>query len=292
MPAAWKPTRSCSKKIITDQRQIIAEHMNPDVAKVPQLWALFTEVQQYYDAGLKLPDDVTLLFCDDNVGDLRRLPTPEERKRSGGAGIYFHMDMHGGPFSYQWLNSSPLPKIWEQMNLAVEYGATRIWLANVGDLKPLEIPIEFWMRMGWNPAAFNRENIQEYEKRRAERDFGKDHADEIADIVAKYAKYNGWRKPDLLKPTTFSVVNYREAERVSQAWNDISARAQKLNDVIPAEQKDAYYQLVLHPSGGVWQSGRSLYCRPREITFLPSRAAPARMPRRLAFVSCSRKTKR
>jgi hypothetical protein len=98
------------EKIITDQRQILAEHLNPDVTKVPQLWALFTEVQQYYDAGLKLPDDVTLLFCDDNVGDLRRLPTPEERKRSGGAGIYFHMDMHGGPFSYQWLNSNPLPK--------------------------------------------------------------------------------------------------------------------------------------------------------------------------------------
>ena len=106
------------EKIITDQRQILAEHMNPDVTKIPQLWALFTEVQQYYDAGLKLPDDVTLLFCDDNVGDLRRLPTPEERKRSGGAGIYFHMDMHGGPFSYQWLNSNPLPKIQEQMNLA------------------------------------------------------------------------------------------------------------------------------------------------------------------------------
>jgi hypothetical protein len=236
------------EKIITDQRRILAEHMNPDVTKIPQLWALFTEVQQYYDAGLKLPDDVTLLFCDDNVGDLRRLPTPEERKRSGGAGIYFHMDMHGGPFSYQWLNSSPLPKVQEQMNLACEYGATRIWLVNVGDLKPLEIPLEFFIRMGWNPAAMTRDVVADYQRRWAGREFGPDHAAEIADIVSKYAKYNGIRKPDLLNPTVFSLVNYREAERFSAQWNDIMTRAQKLNDALPPEQKDAYYELVLHPT--------------------------------------------
>jgi hypothetical protein len=236
------------EKIITDQRQILAEHMNPDVTKIPQLWALFTEVQQYYDAGLKLPDDVTLLFCDDNVGDLRRLPTPEERKRSGGAGIYFHMDMHGGPFSYQWLNSNPLPKVQEQMNLAYEYGATRIWLVNVGDLKPLEIPLEFIIRMGWNPAAMTKDVVADYQRRWAEREFGFEHADEIADIVSKYAKYNGIRKPDLLNPTVFSLVNYREAELFSDQWSDIMTRAQKLSDVLPPEQKDAYYELVLHPT--------------------------------------------
>ncbi len=236
------------EKIITDQRQILAEHMNPDVTKIPQLWALFTEVQQYYDAGLKVPDDVTLLFCDDNVGDLRRLPTPEERKRSGGAGIYFHMDMHGGPFSYQWLNSDPLPKIQEQMNLACEYGATRIWLANVGDLKPLEIPLEFFIRMAWNPAAMTKDDVAQYQLRWAQREFGPEHAAEIADIVSKYAKYNGIRKPDLLNPTVFSLVNYREAENFSSKWNDIMTRAQKLNEVISPDQKDAYYELVLHPT--------------------------------------------
>ena len=236
------------EKIITDQRQILAEHLNPDVTKIPQLWALFTEVQQYYDAGLKLPDDVTLLFCDDNVGDLRRLPTPEERNRSGGSGIYFHMDMHGGPFSYQWLNSSPLPKIQEQMNLAVEYGATRIWIVNVGDLKPLEIPLEFFISYAWNPASLTKNDVANYQLRWAEREFGKEHAAEIADIVSQYAKYNGIRKPDLLNPTVFSLVNYREAERFSDGWNDIMNRAQKLSDALPPEQKDAFYQLVLHPT--------------------------------------------
>ena len=236
------------EKVITDQRQILAEHLNPDVTKVPQLWALFTEVQQYYDAGLKLPDDVTLLFTDDNVGDLRRLPTPEERNRCGGAGIYFHMDMHGGPFSYQWLNSSPLPKVQEQMNLAVQYGATRIWIVNVGDLKPLEIPLEFIIRMGWNPSSVTKDDVANYQLRWAQREFGQAHAAEIADIVSKYAKYNGIRKPDLLNPTVFSLVNDREAEQFSAGWNDIMTRAQKLNEVLPKEQQDAFYQLVLHPT--------------------------------------------
>jgi hypothetical protein len=236
------------EKIITDQRQILADHMNPDVTKIPQLWALFTEVQQYYDAGLKLPEDVTLLFCDDNVGDLRRLPTPEERKRSGGAGIYFHMDMHGGPFSYQWLNSNPLPKIQEQMNLAVEYGATRIWIANVGDLKPLEVPLEICIRKAWYPAAMTKDVVADYQRHWAEREFGAEHAAEITDIVSKYAKFNGIRKPDLLRPDTFSLVNFREAERFSEAWNDLMIRAQKLNALLPREQKDAYYELVLHPT--------------------------------------------
>jgi hypothetical protein len=234
--------------IIADQREIIARHVNPDPSKVPQLWALFTEVQQYYDAGLRVPDDVTLLFTDDNVGDLRRVLTPEERKRSGGAGVYFHMDMNGGPFSYKWINSNPLPKVWEQMNLAVQYGVDRIWIANVGDLKPLEIPLEFFIRMGWDPAQFSRDNIADYQKRWAEREFGKEHAAEIADIVARYAKYNNWRKPELVRPNTYSLVNYREAERVSQQWNEIVEKAETLYKVVPKEQRDAFYQLVLHPA--------------------------------------------
>lgn len=235
------------ERIIHDQRQILAEHMNTEPSKVPQLWALYTEVQSYYDAGLRVPDDVTLLFTDDNVGNLRRLPTPEERKRSGGAGIYFHMDMNGGPFSYKWLNSNPLPKIWEQMNLAHEYGANQIWIANVGDLKPLEIPIEFFLRMAWDPDALSKDKIADYQRRWAEREFGKEHAAEIADIVAKYAKYNGWRKPELLTSGTFSMTHYREGERVSAAWNDLLARAEKINEALPREQRDAFYELVLHP---------------------------------------------
>jgi hypothetical protein len=250
MPDAGGPeaNRKLLEKIIADQQDILRTVLNKkDLNDVPQLWALFTEVQQYYDAGLKLPDNVTLLFTDDNVGNIRRVPTPAERNRLGGAGIYFHMDMNGGPFSYKWLNSNPLPKVWEQMNLVHEYGANQIWIVNVGDLKPLEIPLEFFLRMGWDPDAVGKDKIADYQVKWATREFGPAHAAEIADLVAQYAKYNAMPKPERLRPTTYSLTNYQEAERISQAWNDLAARAQKLNEVIPADQKDAYYQLVLHP---------------------------------------------
>ena len=235
------------ENIITDQRQILREELHKDPATVPQLWALYTEVQKFYDAGMQVPDDMTLLFTDDNVGNLRRLPTPEEAKRGGGAGIYFHEDFHGGPYSYQWLNSNPLPKIWEQMNLANQYGANRIWIVNVGDIKPLEVPIEFFIRMAWDPQAMSKDKIAEWTLAWARREFGPEHAAEIADIVAKYAKYNGWRKPEQLRPETYSVLNYREAERVSAAWNDLVVRAEAIAKKLPADAQDAYYELVLHP---------------------------------------------
>ncbi|KQQ40067.1 hypothetical protein ASF61_04510 [Duganella sp. Leaf126] len=235
------------EKIIADQQRIITEQSGVDQRQVPQLWALFTEVQQYYDAGLTVPDNVTLLFTDDNVGNLRRLPTPAERARPGGAGIYFHMDMNGGPFSYKWLNSNPLPKIWEQMNLANAYGAHQIWIANVGDLKPLEVPIEFFLRMAWDPSAISKDQIGAWTERWAAREFGAEHAVEIAALVAHYAKYSAWRKPELVRPDTFSLTDYREAERVSAAWGELNRRAVLLKEKLPARQQDAYYQLVLHP---------------------------------------------
>ncbi len=236
------------ERIVADQRKLIASAVNPDVTKVPQLWTLYKEVADYYAHGMKVPDDVTLLWCDDNWGNIRRLPTPAERKRSGGAGIYYHFDYVGSPRSYKWLNTNPLPKIWEQMNMASEYDANRVWVVNVGDLKPMELPIEFFLRMAWNPKALPKEKIADFTRRWAEREFGKEYATEIADIVSKAAKYSAWRKPELLEPTTFSLTNYQEAERVLTAWQAITARAEKINAQLPPESRDAFYQLVLYPA--------------------------------------------
>jgi hypothetical protein len=243
----FESDKALLEQIIVDQRQILRDVLHKDPKEVPQLWALFTEVLKYYDAGMKVPDDVTLLFTDDNVGDIRRLPTSAEAKRAGGAGIYYHMDMHGGPYSYQWLNSNPLPKLWEQMSLAYRYGADRIWIVNIGDIKPLEMPIEFFLRLGWNPDAMTKERIADWTKAWAAREFGPAHAAEIADIVAKYGKYNGWRKPEQVRPETYSIVNYREAERVEAAWDSLIARAEAVAAKLPPEMQDAYYELVLHP---------------------------------------------
>ncbi len=236
------------ERIVADQRKLIAAAVNPDVTKVPQLWTLYKEVADYYAHGMKVPDDVTLLWCDDNWGNIRRLPTPAERKRSGGAGIYYHFDYVGSPRSYKWLNTNPLPKIWEQMNMANDYDANRVWVVNVGDLKPMELPIEFFLRMAWNPKALPKEKIADFTRRWAEREFGKEHATEIADIVSKAAKYSAWRKPELLEPYTFSLTNYQEAERVLAAWQAITGQAEKINAQLPSESRDAFYQLVLYPA--------------------------------------------
>jgi len=235
------------EQVVADQRRILAELINPDLGRVPQVWSLYKEVADYYEQGMTVPDDVTLLWCDDNWGNLRRLPTPQERLRAGGAGIYYHFDYVGSPRSYKWVNTNPLPRIWEQMNLAAAYDANRIWVVNVGDLKPMEIPIEFFLRLAWNPKALPKERIADWTRRWAEREFGPAHAAEIAGLVSKYAKYNGWRKPELLEPETFSFVNYGEAERVLAAWDDLAARSERIGAALPTEYRDAYTQLVHYP---------------------------------------------
>lgn len=236
------------EKIVAKQREIIAQEMNPDVTKVPQMWCLYKEVQGYYEKGLRVPDDVTLLWSDDNWGDIRRLPTAEERKRSGGAGVYYHFDYVGDPRNYKWINTNPLPKIWEQMNLAYEYGADRIWIVNVGDLKPVELPISFFMQMGWNPKAVGKDGIQDWTRTWAAQQFGAEFSGQAAYILSQYAKFNAWRKPELLSPTTFSLVNYHEAERVHDAWAEITKLAEDLNARLPADTRDAFYQLALYPT--------------------------------------------
>jgi hypothetical protein len=235
------------ERIIADQRKILRETVNPDLNKVPQVWALYKEVQTYYEEGMRVPDDVTLLWSDDNWGDLRRLPTEAERKRSGGAGIYYHFDYVGGPRSYKWLNTNYVPKIWEQMNLAWKYGATRIWMVNVGDLKPMEFPISFFLDMAWNPARFNPDNLQRYAQDWAAQQFGPEHTAEIAPLLTAYTKYNGRRKPELLEPDTFSLTHFNEAQRVYDEWQSLADQAEKVGEGLPEAYRDAYFELVLYP---------------------------------------------
>lgn len=235
------------ERIVADQRQILAKEVNADLTCIPQVWALYKEVQGYYEKGMRVPDDVTLLWCDDNWGNIRRLPTPAERNRAGGAGVYYHFDYVGGPRNYKWLNTVPLTKISEQMNLAWQHDATRIWIVNVGDLKPMEFPIEFFLSLAWNPARWPYEKLGEFSIAWAAREFGAEHAGEIAALVNGYTKLNSRRKPEMLAPDTFSLVNYREAESVIAEWTALRGRAEALDLALPAESRAAFFQLVLHP---------------------------------------------
>ncbi len=236
------------EEIVAAQRKIISEVYHTNAADVPQDWALYKEVQEYYEKGMRVPDDVTLLWCDDNWGDIRRLPTPGSRYRSGGAGIYYHFDYVGGPRNYKWVNTNPTAKIWEQMNLAYRYHARRIWIVNVGHLKGYELPIQFFMNLAWNPQQWPKEKISEFTQLWAEQQFGPEYAAQIADILTKYTKYNGRRKPELLSPDNFSLVNYREANTVLAEWKAITAEAEEIYKKLPADERDAFFELVLYPT--------------------------------------------
>ncbi|MDO7876713.1 glycosyl hydrolase 115 family protein [Hymenobacter sp. ASUV-10] len=235
------------EKIVNDQRQILAEETHRSADQTPQLWTLYKEVQDYYDRGMRVPDDVTLLLCDDNWGNLRRLPKLDDQPRRGGYGIYYHFDYVGAPRNYKWLNTNPLPRIWEQMHLAHEYGAKQIWIVNVGDLKPMELPISFFLDYAWNPAAIPAEGVAAYTRRWTARQFGPQHAADIADILAKYAKYNARRKPELLTADTYSLLNFNEWATVAADYNALLSRAEAINQQLPAAARDAYFELVLHP---------------------------------------------
>lgn len=240
--------KDLTEKILAVQRGILADELNPDLAKIPQLWCLYKEVQDFYNEGLRVPDDVTMLWAEDNWGNVRRLPSAEERARPGGAGVYYHFDYHGGPRNYQWINTSPLPKVWDQLSLAKQYGADRIWMVNVGHFKGCEFPMEFFMHLAWDTTRWTSENLGEYTRLWAEREFGPEHAGEIASILSTWTKFNGRRKPELLDAQTYSLVNYGEFDQAVADYESLVARAEQISAQLPAENRDAFYELVRFPA--------------------------------------------
>jgi len=260
MPMTEGSNIALLEKIVGDQRKIIADVTGKDASKTPQMWALYKEVQDYYDKGMRVPDDVTLLLCDDNWGDIRKLPKLAESPRAGGYGIYYHFDYVGGPRNYKWLNTNPISKTWEQMHLAYKYNAKQVWVVNVGDLKPMEFPISFFLDYAWSPDKWPASRLDEYTRLWAAQQFGKQHATEIADILTLYTKYNGRRKPELLDENTYSRINYNEFGNVVNDYNKLKNSAQQLYKTISPQYKDAYYQLVLHPVEACANLNELYYC--------------------------------
>ncbi|WP_417941184.1 glycosyl hydrolase 115 family protein [Flavobacterium sp. RS13.1] len=247
MKGEMKDNIAMVEKIVRNQQTIISEEMDKDISEVPQAWCLYKEIMEYYNNGLRVPDNITLLWADDNWGNIRRLPNEAERKRSGGAGVYYHFDYHGDPRSYEWINTNPLPKIWDQMSLAKEYGADKIWVVNVGHFKGYELPMEYFMSLGWNTNRWNNSNINEFTQLWATREFGEEYGAEIADILSKYGKFNGRCKPESLNASTYSLIHYNEFETVVADYNAIRERAEAIYDKLPQEKRDAFYQIVLFP---------------------------------------------
>lgn len=234
------------EKIIKNQRKIIKQETGQAPEKHPQLWALYKEVQKYYDMGLKVPDDVIILLSDDNWGNVRRVPSDQERKHPGGFGLYYHVDYVGAPRNSKWLNVTPIQGMWEQLNLASEYGVDRLWILNVGDLKPMEYPITLFMDMAWNPQKYSASNILDHTRKFCADQFGADQADEAARILNLYSKYAGRVTPEMLDRNTYNLE--------SGEWRDVradflvlEAEAMRQYQTLDPARRDAYKQIILYP---------------------------------------------
>ena len=232
--------------IINDQRKIIADVTGKKASETPQVWALYKEVQDYYDKGMKVPDDVTLLLCDDNWGNVRRVPNAKERKHKGGWGLYYHVDYVGAPRNSKMLNVTPVQNPWEQLTLAYENGIDRLWILNVGDLKPMEYPISQFMDMAWNPHKYSANNITRHTRDWCAQQFGESQADEAARLLNLICKYNGRCTPEMLDKNTYSLENGEWQEVVNQ-YLKIEADALRQYNSLPAAYHDAYRQIILFP---------------------------------------------
>ncbi|PCD26224.1 hypothetical protein AU210_012656 [Fusarium oxysporum f. sp. radicis-cucumerinum] len=233
---------------IETQRQVVKKVYGSEDA-VPQLFAIYKEVQSMFETGrLSVPEDVTLLFQDDNFGTIRRLPTTEEAKRKGGAGVYYHLQYVGDPRSYKWINTNSLGKVWHQLQQAYHHNARQIWVFNVGDLKPQEIPISFAMALAWDINSIKHDTLSQFFSQAAEREFGSVLAGEVGSIWHRHDRLLALRKHEHIEPDTFSVLHYREADSVYRRWKELLDDAENLQARVSKEQKAASFQLVLHPT--------------------------------------------
>ena len=234
-------------RIIANQRKIIKEVTGKPAEKTTQVWALYKEVQDYYDAGLQVPDDVMILISDDNWGDIRRVPvTPKERARKGGWGIYYHVDYVGAPRNSKWLNITQSQQMFEQLSLAYDHGIQRMWILNVGDLKPMEYPITLFMDMAWNPKEYSIQTVTDHTRRFFSSVFCNCVAKEAADIYNQNCQYMARVTPEMLDARTYNIET-GEWRQVADAYQRLELRALRLYEQVPAEARDFYRQLVLFP---------------------------------------------
>jgi hypothetical protein len=245
------------EEIFRVQRELIAAHVSSDVTKVPQIFVPYKEVLADYRAGLKVPDDVTIVWPDDNFGHIRYFPTPEEQRRRGGFGVYYHISYLGQPLSYIWLNTTPPALIWEELMKAYEHGVRRFWMVNVGDIKPGEIGLEFFMQMAWDTGRWRRARLPEFLAEWARREFGAQEAREIAAVMDEYYRLGSARKPEHLqwylpgeqpRPSELTQIDYGdEVQARLDAYASLVSRVNRLSEAMPPSSRDAFYELIVYP---------------------------------------------
>ncbi|MGA5700456.1 glycosyl hydrolase 115 family protein [Peterkaempfera bronchialis] len=254
-------------EIIATQRTILTEVTGKDAASIPQVWTLYKEVQRYWDRGLRVPDDVTVVLTDDNWANVRKVPDLKKDARSGGYGLYYHFDYVGAGRNYKWVDTTSLPNMWDQLNQSFTYGNHGLWVTNVGDLKGNELPTQFFLEYAWDPHRWPLDQLPAWEQQYARQNFGEQQAAAVAGVLSTYAQLQSRRKPELLnrkitldpakdpakdssaivyddQATPFSLTDYRELERVTEDWQRLAAEAGRIGRKLPKADQDAWYELV------------------------------------------------
>lgn len=249
------------RQIIQDQLEIIHAKGCDDM---PKMLALYKEVEEYYYGGDGVQglkdweglDDTILLLSDDNFANVRTLPTEENRDRKAGWGLYYHFDYHGSPVSYEWVNSTPLPKVWEQLTMAYEYGIRDLWIVNVGDLRPQELPLSYYMALAYDYESLGIDHPNETDqflKKWVEQQFGgliedEDVKEEIAAILKAYTRMHGNRRPEVTYPDTYHVTHYGENSKMIHLCHRMKRMADDVDSKIPEDAKASFYGLVYYPA--------------------------------------------
>lgn len=259
MPGGGTPQEQAERlhRIIADQRDLLRRWVNPDVAKVPQIFCPYKEVLALYRLAPNIPEDITLCWPDDNWGYVRQFSDAQEQRRGGGAGVYYHISYWGRPYDYLWLCSTPPALIWEELAKAWDHGARTLWVINVGDIKPAEIGTEFALRLGWDPHRWGPGNVRDYLVERLTRDFGSEPAEEMAAILWEYYRLCLQRKPEhmgldprnpLLARPVFSMdVRGDEAQERLESFRRLAARVDGLGRKVPGTHQDAFFQVIGYP---------------------------------------------
>lgn len=258
------------EKAIMDQREILGKHISTPVEEIPQIFIPYKEAQQLYEAGLEVPEDITLVWPDDNYGYMKMLSNQRDRKRSGGAGVYYHTSYLGVPHSYLWLNTTPPMLIYEEMKKAYNTGANRYWLLNVGDIKPMELAIQLFFQMAWDFKQFNYNNVNQYQAKFLAEIFGKNYRNDFQDILDEYYRLAWSRKPEAmgwerewdspelsrLQDTEFSFTNYNDAQTRLDDYTRLADKTNHILNLLPKNLWPAFFEMVGYPALGSNQMNR------------------------------------
>ena len=258
------------QKAITDQRGILSKYIQKPLADIPQIFVPYKEALDLYERGLSVPDEVTLVWPDDNYGYLKRLCNPEEQKRGGGSGVYYHLSYLGGPHDYLWLCTTPPVLMYEELKKAYDTGGDRYWLLNVGDIKPMELGIRLFFDMAWNLEDFSFDNVNHYQAEFMADIFGEKYEKEFQDVLDTYyclawsrkPEFMGWERewdaPEFkeLKDTEYSFTAYNDARQRLADYQGISDAVDRIYSELPEEYRAAFFEMLGYPAMGAYQMNR------------------------------------